>query len=248
MIYFLVEDLLKSFFKRYKSAIVALSGGADSACVLKLACEHIPIKNILAVTCVNNHVFRYEIENARKIADALCVSWKPFYITYNDKFIENSEQKCYYCKKSILSYVKIIKESEKIDVIFDGTNLDDLNDYRPGMKAIKEYNIVSPLKELGLTKADSLKIATSTFNNILFYDESCIATRILNKPIQIKDIVKIEKIEDRLRDIYPGIRVRVGSNVKVEFKKHRKLDKPDIEFLKKVINFQYADKHIEIDY
>jgi len=243
-----VGDLLKTFFKRYKSAIVALSGGADSAAVLKLTCEHITLENILAVTCVNNHVFHYEIENARQIADALCVNWKPFYITYDDNFIKNDEQKCYYCKRNILAHIKKIKESEKIDVIFDGTNLDDLNDYRPGMKAVREYSVVSPLKELGLTKSDSFKIVNKTFKNIPFYDESCIATRILNNPIQMEDIVKIEKIEDKLRDIYPGIRVRVGEKIKVEFKKLRKLDKSDIEFLKKIIKFQYADKHIDIDY
>ncbi|UOD35640.1 hypothetical protein DSN97_04780 [Deferribacteraceae bacterium V6Fe1] len=239
---------MKTFFKRFKSAIVALSGGADSAAVLKLTCEHLPPENILAVTCVNNHVFRYEIDNARLIADALCVAWKPFYIDYDDNFIKNNEQKCYYCKRSILAHINKIKKSEKIDVIFDGTNLDDLNDYRPGMKAVKEYGVVSPLKELGLTKSDSLKIVNNTFKSIHFHDESCIATRILNNPIQSEDIIKIEKIEDRLRDIYPGIRVRVGDNIKVEFKKLRKLDKSDIEFLKKVIKFQYADKHIHIDY
>jgi len=248
MTYLLAGDLLKTFFNRFKSAIVALSGGADSAAVLKLVSEHLPLENILAVTCVNSHVFRYEIENARLIADTICINWKPFYIDYDDNFIKNGEEKCYYCKKSILAHINIIKESEKFDVIFDGTNLDDLNDYRPGVKAISEYNVLSPLKELRLTKADSFQIVNKVFKNIYFHDESCIATRILNKHIQTEDIVKIEKIEDKLRDTYPGIRVRVGDNIKVEFKKLRKLGKTDIEFLEKIIKFHYADKHIQINY
>jgi uncharacterized protein len=245
---FLEADSLKTFFKKFNKVIVALSGGADSAAVLQLSSQFITPENILAVTCVNPHVFGYEIENARKIADSLNINWKPFTVQYSADFLKNDDLRCYYCKHEILKSIENIRKTEGFDAIFDGTNIDDLNDYRPGMKAIKEFNVFSPLKELGISKKDSLHIAKSSFKTIYFNVESCAATRIVNKMITFEDMLKVEKIEDILRYRYPGIRVRVSENISVEFKNKVSLKKSDLEFLSKIIKLHYADKQIKINY
>ena len=72
----------------------------------------------------------------------------------NEKFKKNTPNRCYYCKKELFSKIKKIALTQNINHIIDGSNVDDINDYRPGAKAIKEYGVVSPLKEAGLTKKE----------------------------------------------------------------------------------------------
>lgn len=235
---------MKKFFNSYSSAVVALSGGADSSAVLKLAADYIGIKNVVAATCVNHHVFLYEIENARIISDFFSTGWKPFYISPHKKFLENDTLKCYHCKASVLSYLERYRHFNNIDVIFDGTNIDDLNDFRPGMKALEEFGIVSPLKEFELGKKDSLKILKDV--PFRFHSESCVATRISGNRIDYEDIYKIEQIENILRQNYPGIRVRLGDEILVEFKQDIKISPLDIEFFSKIITLFYEKKRITV--
>lgn len=235
---------MKRFFEKYSSAIVALSGGADSAAVLKIAADHMGSQNIVAATCVNHHVFLYEIENARRVADFFNVLWKPFYVLPHEKFLANDELKCYYCKGNLLSELEKYKNINSIDVIFDGTNIDDLTEFRPGLKALEEHNVLSPLKILGFGKKDALKILHGL--PFHFNTESCVATRIVKGRIDLDDMFKIEQIENRLREKYPGIRVRVGKEVVVEFKKNLKICHSDVEFFFKIITLFYSDKKIII--
>ena len=235
---------MKRFFEKYTSALVALSGGADSAAVLKMAVDHLGAPNVIGATCVNHHVFLYEIENARRVADFFNVSWKPFYVTPHEKFLNNSELKCYYCKSNVLSSLQKYRIINGIDVIFDGTNIDDLGDFRPGLKALEEYGVLSPLKILGLGKKDALKILDGL--PFHFTVESCIATRITRNKIDYHDMFKVEQIEDKLREKYPGIRIRVGAEITVEFKKDLKISDRDIDFFSETINFFYPKREIKI--
>jgi len=80
---------------------VALSGGIDSAFMLYIASKYIHPMGLLSVTVVNEHVFAYEIENARKVADMLAVPWKPVLIRMEDAFYRNDKDRCYWCKKQL---------------------------------------------------------------------------------------------------------------------------------------------------
>ncbi len=231
---------MKALFNKYSSAVIALSGGIDSAAVLKLASDFMGHRNIVALTCINNHIFNYEIENARKIASVLGVKWIPFNVEMPTEFFKNNDKRCYYCKSSILNYIENYRLENSIDIIFDGTNIDDLDKDRPGFEAVKKYNVVSPLLDTQRGK-DFAKEIVKFFENkrIGFYDESCIATRIKDQPITNDLLKKIEKIEDDLRKDYPGFRLRIfPEKFEIEFKNKYKMNEYDRKLIyNKVLNY-----------
>ncbi|MGC8925821.1 MAG: 7-cyano-7-deazaguanine synthase [Calditerrivibrio sp.] len=212
---------MKGYFSRFKSAVVALSGGADSSFTLYLASRYIESKKIVAVTATNSHVFRYEINQARYIAERLNVRWIGFEAQMDINFFKNDENRCYYCKKSFLEEIKKIKEELGYEVIFDGSNIDDLSEVRPGRRAIEEYGVISPLIDLSLGKNDVLKgLNDSPLKDLYFTTESCKATRLVNIPIDNDIMQKIEDMEDILRQKIPGLRIRYnGKNFYYEIKK-----------------------------
>ncbi|MGA1846289.1 hypothetical protein [Deferribacter abyssi] len=239
-----MNNKLKEYFKNFKTAIVALSGGADSSAVLKLATDYLGKENVLAATCVNFNMFVYEINFAYKVADLLNVAWKPFYAKLANELFTDDRDKCFYCKKNILGELVKIKKEFGIDVIFDGSNIDDLADYRPGMKAIEMFNIKSPLLENELGKEYvSEVIKDSVLNTLSFHTQSCIATRVKTKNATVEDIRKIELAEDMLRDKFPDIRVRYfGDSLKVEFKRDRIVDEVDRRFIFEILEKNFDEK------
>ncbi|WP_188020409.1 hypothetical protein [Deferribacter autotrophicus] len=233
---------MQKYFENFTSCLVALSGGRDSAAVLKLAVEFLGKENVFAATCVNFNVFLYEIENARRIADYFKVPWIPFYTNQSHEFLKNPKDKCYYCKKEVLKTLTVIKDKYGLDIIFDGTNTDDLKDYRPGMKALHEYSVRSPLLENNFGKKFAAE-ETSFLQKIgvHFTVESCAATRIMEQEITLDLLRKIELTENSLRYRYPTIRIRVLKNkIKVEFKNKISLTKNDKEIIREKIN-KYFD-------
>jgi len=226
---------LKKYFSRFRSAIVALSGGIDSAFMLYIASQYIHPMGLLSVTVVNEHVFAYEIENARKVADMLAVPWKPVLIRMEDAFYRNDKDRCYWCKKAVMSKMAEIKQDFNMDAVFDGTNLDDTQEERPGKKALKEFGIISPLLDFGISKNDILKeIQHTPLACLDFYNESCIATRIIGGNIENSLLRKIELSEDLLRYRFRGLRLRTdGKEVYPTLKSGEKLSKEDIDIIKK---------------
>ncbi len=225
------------YFNDYKSCIVALSGGIDSAAVLKLAVDELGADNVAAATCTNPHVFNYEIRNAELIAKTLGVKWFTFTSTPSEKFFENVTDKCYYCKKSVIGEICKIADNYGYEAVCDGSNIDDLDDYRPGMKILNEYGVFSPLLEAGMGKKDAEMIADKIDNKDIFFNtESCAATRIKTGRITEARLERIEKIEDKLRYSYPGIRVRdYGETAKIEFKSENSLTGLDREIINNVV-------------
>lgn len=217
---------------------MALSGGADSAAVLKLAVDFMGRENVKAVTCSNTHVFNYEIENARKIAATLGVSWHSFEVNLPKQFFENGDRRCYYCKNAILSWIEFFRYDQNIDVILDGSNTDDLNEDRPGFKAVEKHGVRSPLLETGRGKAYAHEIVKFfEKKQIFFIDESCAATRIMEQPITSELLRQIERIEDKLREQFPSIRVKhYPKKTLVTFKDNTPLDKEQKSYIENVIN------------
>lgn len=208
-----MADTFNQFFKRYNKAVVALSGGADSAAVLMLAVEYMGAENVSAATCVNEHIFKSEIDNAERICEMLWVRLIKFTVKSPQEFYNNDHFKCYYCKKSVMEGILSL---EGYDTVFDGSNIDDDDDERPGSQAVEELGIVSPLKEIGLGKAYTLE-KVKELKGITFRDESCKATRLTHK-IDKERMDKVEAFEEPLKDLMPGIRYRIDENY-VYFKK-----------------------------
>src|SRR3989339_822238 len=146
------EELVNSI-SRLGSAIVAFSGGVDSALVLKAAHDALGDKAV-AVTADSPSLPRRELEEtkntARQIgARHLIIKTKE---TKNEDYLKNPGNRCYYCKSELYTKLKLVSEQLGVKNILNGTNFDDLGDFRPGLKAADENNVISPLKKAEITK------------------------------------------------------------------------------------------------
>ena len=219
---------LKDEIKKLDSAIVAFSGGIDSVLVLKVA-HDILGENVVAVTADSPSLPRRELEEARKIAEEIGANHLVINTaeTENKDYLKNPSNRCYYCKTELYSKLKQVSGQLGIKSILNGTNLDDLGDYRPGLKAADEHNVMSPLKKAKITKNDVRELAK--FLNLRYWDKPsspCLSSRIpYGQQITLKKLKMVEEAENFLKDL--GIReLRVrhfGKNAGIEINEDDKI-------------------------
>lgn len=152
---------LQGAFKQYGTALVAYSGGVDSTFLLKVATDTLGRENVLGVTSKSETLSEEEFRQAMEIAQQQ--NFNVQVIEYSelgiDGFANNTPQRCYYCKRELFGRLRQMADTHNIAVIMDGCNYDDLDDFRPGIKAAQEAGVVSPLKACGLTKAEIRELA-----------------------------------------------------------------------------------------
>ncbi len=155
-------DLLRSLLAEMRTAVIAYSGGVDSAVLLRTAAE-VMGRDLIAVTAVSETYPSGELDHAAAYAGTLGIDHRVISSTELDheEFIRNGPDRCYHCKRDLFASVRRIAESEGISFILDGSNADDRDDYRPGRKAAEEFSVRSPLAEAGLTKEDIRERARS---------------------------------------------------------------------------------------
>lgn len=217
-------EQLKNYIKHLGSAAVAFSGGVDSVFLLKTAKEVLG-DNVIAVTVKSKSVPQREVEEAKIFCDNENIRFiiRELNEFEMDGFCDNNPDRCYICKKAI--FTEIINAAKKygINNIIEGSNLDDEGDYRPGMRALKDLGVKSPLREIGYTKSEirrmSEKLGLKAWNKPSF---ACLATRIpYGDKITPQKLEKVDKAEQMLIDngfIQP--RVRVHDNIaRIEIKK-----------------------------
>ena len=206
------QRLISWFQNKNQKAIVALSGGVDSA-VVALAAKKALDKKAVAVTADYNTLSGDELKSARKIAKEIDIDHR--IVRYNEldneEFVKNDSLRCYHCRTELASYLLLEAKKMHVSLIVDGTNIDDLKDYRPGIKAMRENGVKSPLVELGIGKQNIRSIAKS--NNLSVFDKpsnSCLASRIPHGiPVTFEKLKRIETAEILVKSVFNVRQVRV---------------------------------------
>jgi len=217
-------DILENNIKKLKTAVVSFSGGVDSTFLLKIT-SNVLGNNCIAVTLQTSAHSKKEINEAKIIANSFSIPHHllKINITKMKRFYENPSDRCYHCKKYMFSTIIDFAKSHNISSVLEGSNLDDLDQYRPGLKALKELGILSPLVQANLTKQDirslSKQFHLSTWDKPA---NPCLATRIPYNTRISEDILnQIEKAENVLYSL--GIkqsRVRYHHEIaRIEVKK-----------------------------
>jgi len=253
--YFGVNKLkrLKGILKGMNSILLAYSGGVDSSLLLYLAKEE--CDKTLAVIASSPLYPEREIENAKMNAIKFGVEY--LIITTdelnNQKFIENPFNRCYFCKMELFSRLKNIAKENGLNYIITGTNLDDIKDTRPGIKAEEEFGIRSPLKEAGFTKNEirrlSKKLKLPTWNKPSF---ACLASRIPYKEkITGEKLKRIGLSEEFLKGLsFKQVRVRSHNQIariEVENKEIKKALKLRNKIIKALKEFGFLYVTIDLE-
>lgn len=207
-----------------KDVCLAFSGGVDSSLLLKLAVDMGKIhgSRVYAVTFDSRLHPACDLENARKVAGELggihCV------ITVDELELEeirqNPRNRCYLCKKQLFQHLLLVAENQGAAVVLEGTNEDDLHVYRPGIQAVRELGVKSPLAEAGFTKAEVKELAAEYGISAASRPSTpCMATRLpYGAELDYEVLKKIEQGEEILKKYLDGnIRLRLhGDIVRIE--------------------------------
>ena len=214
------EETLQSFFDANGKIAIALSGGTDSAFLLHRA--NAAGADVLPVI-VRTHLSRdTEVERAMCLCRA--EGLEPVVVDIDFLGIPdvscNGADRCYHCKRAMFSAIRETASRMGYPVVADGTNASDAEDDRPGMRAIRELGIVSPLRDAGLTKGRIREL--SRIDGLITWDlpsDSCRATRVdTGVPLTRELLDIIENGEDAVRGLgFSGFRVRTdGTSARVE--------------------------------
>ena len=204
-------DTLNSILESYGKCAIAFSGGVDSTFLLAAAERVLGKENVVAITVVPPYVADWEIEEAIELATDLGVQHINLKAVMLDEIKNNPENRCYICKTALFSLM--LDECKKLDIsiLCDGSNADDMGDYRPGMKALKELGINSPLLQAGMTKQEirdnSKDWELDTWDKPPY---ACLLTRMPHNTEVSKTILnRIEKSEVvMINNGFPYVRVR----------------------------------------
>ncbi len=205
-------DRLVGLFRQMGSVLIGFSGGVDSTLIAKAAYDALGDR-ALAVTGISPSLMIEEANECPKIAAQIGIPYLEIRTDEMDdpNYISNPVNRCYFCKSELWDKLLPIARERGYGTVVDGSNVDDLGDFRPGMEAGKERNIRSPLQEAGLTKADIRAISNAlglpTWNKP---SHPCLSSRIPHGMfITIEKLDQVGQAEAYLRVLgFRGFRVR----------------------------------------
>ena len=200
-----------------KKIALAFSGGVDSSVLLYVA-KNIGL-DVLAVTFDTKLTEKMiSISGAKSFADSLAVSYERLCVDTLTipEIRDNDKERCYYCKKEMFSKLRILAHERGYSVICDGTNSDDLLEYRPGLKAKEECGVISPIADCGLSKKDIREIGNELSLEIAKEPSSpCLLTRFpYGTHITGEMLEAVEAGESELKKCgYENVRLRIHGDI-----------------------------------
>jgi len=203
---------LENWFDDKNKVMIALSGGVDSALVAYAAFQKLG-DSAIAVTADYKTLSEEELATAKQICSEIGI--RQLLLDYseleNEDFVKNDSNRCFHCRMELGTHLVKLANKYNVDVIVDGTNLDDLGDYRPGIEALKQNGIRSPLVETNFSKAQIRE--TAKMIGLSVYDKpsnSCLASRIpWGQRVTAEKLVRIEFGETIVKQLTNVKQVRV---------------------------------------
>jgi uncharacterized protein len=227
-------EKLKDIISGCGRSVIAFSGGVDSTLLLSVAHEVLG-DDVLAVTVISSFMPAHERKESVEIAHLIGARHEVVEIDESEieGFTDNPADRCYICKKHLFSEVLKVAGEEGAGCVMDASNSDDTGDYRPGLRALRELDIRSPLLEAGLTKGEIRDLSKA--RGLPSWGKpamACLATRIpYGEKITRDKLRQIDEAEDFLRSLgYGNCRVRHHgelARIEVSLKRIEQLVKPD---------------------